>query len=531
MPIIGTTLEDSEFLWRATSQPVNKVLESVLAEDSKCAFNLGLYARKWNVFATKTNKTEDWLKCPSSDKNIYTSEKGKESETTRRVMEAGNNLLQIERRFGTVQSEAVKAAEQELERVHRSQERVLNSLRQQGYRPFTVELTLRTPLVHGLGESHPLEKFLTFDRNTGMPYLPSSSVKGVLKFRCMVGELNRHEAPEEQWQDGIPLVREKWVNEHYPLFQELFGTGDGKEHQETAVRGKLTFMDVFPKSVPRLSQEIMTPHYPDYYQSEGQEKGPTESQDPEPNAYLAVDSNQPFCFRFAAHPRISQSSLQTFLAVFSDESMLDFGFGSKTAIGMGQFVAQDVLGQERERQEAERVRKAEEAEAARIQSELAEKAQIEARRRESLGWSGRYLEDQDLSRGDEVLEFFEGSSLIPKGESISDPIETQQAQKLELIQTVCQRWEAQWTAPTHYQRDWLDRIHKLLPSSRADQAEAAKRQWDPEDPVALKRLASDDQFLAQLNKSQRDLFRNDAAQALGKKDFKEVKRKLNKLKS
>ncbi len=494
MPLIGTTIDPNDhdqYLWRANSCAVNEVLAKLLDGNNNTAlpYNLGLYARKWSVFAVDTKQEGDLFKCPSSRDNIFNQERpSQETAPTLDLLKKADNLLQIEEIFRQQGSKQKSA----LERVHQQHAKALSSLQRQGWKVFRVDLKLRSPLVHGLGETHPLEKFLTFDRNTGMPYLPSSTVKGVLKARCMIWKINQYDEVVVQQvaetnADGkeSKLVKGDLVNEHFPLFQELFGSGDGNGKEEYAAQGKLVFFDAFPVQVPQLRREIMTPHYPKYYQAE---EGPTESQSPVPNAYLAVDpqgGKQEFRFCFAAPPELSQEHLEAFLQVFSAEEVLDFGFGAKTAIGMGQFAGVDVLRQEQERLEQERLaqeeaeRKAKEEaerkakeEAERIAQEAAK--QKEQERREALGWSGRYLEDIDLNKGDEILKYLlDNEQLLPEGEESEASPEKLREEKQALGSEILRQWQQQWSRPTHYQQEWLNRLKAFLGVA----GEAPKVKW------------------------------------------------------
>ncbi len=344
MPTIASIINNQDpeqYLWRASSKAVNEVVEKILDENS-LAFNMGLYARKWSLFAVKTQRDENLLKCPSSGDNIFTDEKfGRESDKTKSLLKQADNLGQIVDCFKLNGSKHQKF----LRRSHHRQERILTTLNHLGWKTFRFSLSMRSPLVHGLGETHPLEKFLTFDRNTGIPYLPSSSIKGILKVRCMICKINQYDKEKLSNvvdENGSRLINKEKdsINENFSLFQELFGTGEvGKEIGAT--QGKLIIFDAFPVQVPKLKREIMTPHFSKYYQVESLERrGPTESQSPVPNAYLAIDSlegKQQFCFSFAASPSLKEGQLSEFLNVFSSEEVLDFGFGAKTSIGMGQF--------------------------------------------------------------------------------------------------------------------------------------------------------------------------------------------------
>ena len=407
--IIGTTIDDSCFLRRAVSKEVNEVLKVLLLEKNQkeARFNLGLFARKWPVFVLNAiNKEKNWS-CASNSTNHWTEEKpGKEKEKTRKVMEASNNLNAIKRCFQMTPKypSAKQEAENALSQIHKRQKHIMESYRQLGYEGHIFALTMRSPLVHGLGETHPMEKFLTFDRNTGIPYIPSTSVKGVLKTRLMIQELNNWSLKTTDEclaakKEGF-LIKNKeheyLVNENYPLFKELFGgTEEQGKAESQAQRGKIIFLDAFPTTFPCLKKEIMTAHYGDYYSGkescnpathQKERIGPTESQQPVPNAYLSVDpqgGRQKWSFLFLIHPELSHEHpdcVEKFMQIFENEDVSDIGFGSKSAIGFGQFVpiSLQTWQEEEEKRKANELQEAErQKEEARLAAEV--KAQEEKR--------------------------------------------------------------------------------------------------------------------------------------------------------
>ena len=81
-------------------------------------------------------------------------------------MEASNNLNAIKQCFQMTPSFplAKQEAEYALSQIHKRQKHIMESYRQLRYEGHLFALTMRSPLVHGLGETHPMEKFLTFDR-------------------------------------------------------------------------------------------------------------------------------------------------------------------------------------------------------------------------------------------------------------------------------------------------------------------------------------------------------------------------------
>ena len=436
--IIGT-IDDSRFLRRAVSKEVNEVLKVLLLEKNQkeARFNLGLFARKWPVFVLNAiNKEKNWS-CASNSTNHWTEEKpGKEKEETRKVMEASNNLNAIKQCFQMTPSFplAKQEAENALSQIHKRQKRIMESYRQLGYECHLFSMTMQSPLVHGLGETHPMEKFLTFDRNTGIPYIPSTSVKGVLKTRLMIQELNKRslnpddgylEAKEQNFLVEDKAAKNKedkiLVNENYPLFKELFGGAEEQGKGESqAQQGKIIFLDTFPATFPRLKKEIMTPHYSKYYSGKGQ-IGPTESQQPVPNAYLSVDpqdGQQKMEFVFLIHPELSQEHpdcVEKFMRVFENEDVSDIGFGSKSAIGFGQF-APISLQKWKEEKEKLKANELQEAERKEKEARLAAEAKTQEEKMAQMSPVERLIEalktiPQYKDRFHE-LEKFEGGDKI-----------------------------------------------------------------------------------------------------------------------
>ncbi|PJF39126.1 MAG: type III-B CRISPR module RAMP protein Cmr6, partial [Phototrophicales bacterium] len=64
--------------------------------------------------------------------------------------------------------------------MYARQDRWLNDIRaQEGVVAFTMRTSER--LVVGLGAAHVLETAITLERNTGLPYIPGSAVKGIAR--------------------------------------------------------------------------------------------------------------------------------------------------------------------------------------------------------------------------------------------------------------------------------------------------------------------------------------------------------------
>lgn len=181
-----------------------------------------------------------------------------------------------------------------------------------------------SPLVTGMGYEHPLENGFAFLNPYGLPYLPGSSIKGVLR-----------RAAEELAEDG------QIQDEDTSL---LFGSDD----VDNPSQGALNFWDVFPQvNQNTLHIEVMTPHYGDYYEGS---VPPHDSGQPVPVVFLTIPPESQFCFHVQKIRKLPESYLWKSLLEQIFKQAFDWlGFGAKTAIGYG-YLEKD---EEKEKQEKE----------------------------------------------------------------------------------------------------------------------------------------------------------------------------------
>jgi CRISPR-associated protein Cmr6 len=211
------------------------------------------------------------------------------------------------------------------------------------------------PFTTGLGNEHPLENGFAFLNPYGLPYLPGSGVKGVL--RQAARELASGEWGERHgWSDERTYMLQVG-KDRIPLsvIDVLFGleSGDGDtEH----VRGALSFWDVIPQVAgDSLMVEIMTPHQSHYYQQKpaAGSTSPHDSGAPNPISFLTVPPGSAFTFHVvcnAAHlARLTQdrhdrapdllAEGDTHWQILLKHAFLHafdwLGFGAKTAVGYG----------------------------------------------------------------------------------------------------------------------------------------------------------------------------------------------------
>ncbi len=301
------------------------------------------------------------------------------------------------------------------------------------------------PFTTGLGNEHPLENGFAFLNPYGLPYLPGSGVKGVL--RQAARELAKGEWGKKRgWDEALDYeitIDRKPVR--LSMLDVLFGreSADGDtEH----VRGALTFWDVLPQiKGDSLMVEIMTPHQSHYYQQKrdrraGDSTSPHDSGQPNPISYLTVPPGSGFAFHVvcdSAHlTRLAPALLdddngkprwQTLMTTAFEHAFQWLGFGAKTAVGYGAMES-EAMRQTRA-QEAERQREA------RKEDDHREKALRQ--QAEAVPWPGARLK---FNRANKALtaekDGKSATAIAPKGEELLASLPVEIRRKVETNQYV-----------------------------------------------------------------------------------------------
>jgi CRISPR-associated protein Cmr6 len=346
-----------------------------------------------------------------------------------------------------------KAKDQPLEgarRLYDNDRKTLQALRSRQTQLFgtvqaaeglCLDATATAPFTTGLGNEHPLENGFAFLNPYGLPYLPGSGVKGVL--RQAARELaggdwgNAHGWRGDDEKSFSVVIQKKIVA--LSVCDVLFGreTRDGDaEH----VRGVLSFWDVIPRIAPKdpkkpdeihLHVEIMTPHQGHYYQWKKDRNGnpieesPHESGQPIPIPFLTVPPGSDFAFHVVCDlprlrrlaPELAQDGQwKTLLNAAFEHAFEWLGFGAKTAVGYGAMQSPA----QRERREQERTQR--EAEAREQTRQQLEKAQHE----QAEPWEGARLKF-NRANGSLTAEK-NGKSAValkPKGEELLSSLPAQ----------------------------------------------------------------------------------------------------------
>lgn len=165
-----------------------------------------------------------------------------------------------------------------------------------GGRLLCVRTTSR--LVTGLGRAHPVENGFAWHPILGTPYLPGSSLKGLLRAWALTAQVE---------------------------VDARLGTPEG--------RGDVMLLDALPLGPVQLELDVMTPHYGDYY---GSDQPPGDWMSPTPVPFLVVAPGATFHFALIPRGEQARASLDE-IERWLLGALGELGAGAKTAVGYGLF--------------------------------------------------------------------------------------------------------------------------------------------------------------------------------------------------
>ena len=163
--------------------------------------------------------------------------------------------------------------------------------------------TTESRFVTGLGRSHPIENGFAWHPTLGTPYLPGSSVKGMVRAWA--------EAEAEPGRDESARERS-------------FGSAGNA--------GSVCFLDALPVAPVRLDTDVMTPHYAGWSANEP----PGDWMSPTPIPFLAVAAGTSFLFAFVPGRVVPAEDLNA-VGDWLGAALAWAGGGAKTAVGYGRF--------------------------------------------------------------------------------------------------------------------------------------------------------------------------------------------------
>lgn len=168
--------------------------------------------------------------------------------------------------------------------------------------------------VGGMNEEFQLGFF--FDHTTGLPVIPASSIKGVLRYAC---EVNDGEYLKN-------IVKDKFSIENFDTKAFVQTVFEGKDNNKgVSIYQRDVFLDAFPihSNGALFGSDYITPH-----------KNPLK--DPVPIKFLRVQPEVTYQFNFILKESNGLDADKK-QKIFQ-QIILDLGLGAKTNVGYGQFV-------------------------------------------------------------------------------------------------------------------------------------------------------------------------------------------------
>jgi len=166
--------------------------------------------------------------------------------------------------------------------------------------------TTTGPFTTGMGLPHGVENGFLWHHTLGCPYLPASSIKGMVR------------AWVEHWQGDSTRAG------------ELFG----RDSTDNPTVGRVIIHDAIPTKTVELYTEIITPHAGDW-RLNGQTP-PSDWLSPTPIPFLAVKEGAEFQFAISPRSNAEKDDLKDAFE-YLKEALEWIGAGAKTAIGFGRF--------------------------------------------------------------------------------------------------------------------------------------------------------------------------------------------------
>lgn len=177
--------------------------------------------------------------------------------------------------------------------------RLLRLVTRLGGRAQVFSADSSSRFVTGLGRSHPVENGFVWHPTLGTPYLPGSSVKGMVRAWAESGSQS----------DAVRYLM-------------------GGQDEVGAIR----FLDAVPVGSVQLEADVMTPHFSGWEPDDP----PGDWRSPTPIPFLATAADTDFLFGLI--PRRSPGDIDVDLACkWLHDALVWEGAGAKTAVGYGRF--------------------------------------------------------------------------------------------------------------------------------------------------------------------------------------------------
>jgi CRISPR-associated protein Cmr6 len=203
---------------------------------------------------------------------------------------------------------------------------------------FSEDLVLKPEwrMAIGLGNESVYETSMTLHHIYGIPYIPGSAIKGVVRSHIITELFGVDE------NDSLDLKNAENKALQDQGFCDIFGCPQKSFYNESR-QGKLIFFDAFPQSDPQMKPDVMNPHYGPYYSDPSVNTPPADYHNPKPIFFLTVIDTE---FRFIIgikekdNNTIQQGEFKDKYPLETayecmEKALREHGIGAKTSAGYG----------------------------------------------------------------------------------------------------------------------------------------------------------------------------------------------------
>ena len=244
----------------------------------------------------------------------------------------------------------------------------------EGVESFVAELKDRMMVNHAGGVIE--NGGLALDRNSGIPYIPGTALKGIARRGAVL---------EEATDEEMDIV---------------FGWSDSRNRRQASYAGMVAFLAAYPVGQPGLERDIVTVHHHNYYQQDPPQPA-FDNEEPIPNMFPVVKAESKYHFFLV---RIGSARRKQ--AVINGDplkkakkwliaGLTEIGIGAKTATGYGWFEYDEEADRKRAEEEKRALREAAE-ERARAEAEAARLSRMSPLDRETERITG--LDDNGFAQ-------------------------------------------------------------------------------------------------------------------------------------
>lgn len=197
-------------------------------------------------------------------------------------------------------------------------------------------LTSEWRMVVGLGNESVYETSMALHHIYGIPYIPGSAIKGVVRSYIITEKFGKDDKEETDFKNAEKRALKDQG------FCDIFGCPKNSFYNQS-MQGKTIFFDALPLSKPQIEVDVMNPHYAPYYSDSSGEVPPADYHNPKPIFFLTVEGAK-FGFVIGINEKDNNTiqqgkfSCEDPLSVackWMKKALNEHGIGAKTAVGYG----------------------------------------------------------------------------------------------------------------------------------------------------------------------------------------------------